>query len=94
VQQTSAGGGNFQISNIIIFIIISDTGVISAHWQIDGYMITLHVFFPGLSSSSSGGGFGYGGGSSGGYGGGSMSGGYGGTITKSTVSSTSSRRVY
>ncbi|XP_056293694.1 keratin, type II cytoskeletal 8-like [Pseudoliparis swirei] len=48
----------------------------------------------GLSSSSSGGGFGYGGGSSGGYGGGSMSGGYGGTITKSTVSSTSSRRVY
>uniref|UniRef100_A0A8C9WYX7 Keratin 4 n=1 Tax=Sander lucioperca TaxID=283035 RepID=A0A8C9WYX7_SANLU len=36
--------------------------------------------------SSSGGGFG--------YGGSSLSGGYGGTVTKSTVSSTSSRRVY
>ncbi|XP_078104221.1 keratin, type II cytoskeletal 8-like isoform X2 [Sander vitreus] len=40
----------------------------------------------GNSSSSSGGGFG--------YGGSSLSGGYGGTVTKSTVSSTSSRRVY
>ncbi|XP_031180196.1 keratin, type II cytoskeletal 8-like [Sander lucioperca] len=40
----------------------------------------------GFSSSSSGGGFG--------YGGSSLSGGYGGTVTKSTVSSTSSRRVY
>ncbi|XP_039654993.1 keratin, type II cytoskeletal 8-like [Perca fluviatilis] len=40
----------------------------------------------GYSSSSSGGGFG--------YGGSSLSGGYGGTVTKSTVSSTSSRRVY
>ncbi|XP_028431138.1 keratin, type II cytoskeletal 8-like [Perca flavescens] len=40
----------------------------------------------GYSSSSSSGGFG--------YGGSSLSGGYGGTVTKSTVSSTSSRRVY
>ncbi|KAF1391401.1 hypothetical protein PFLUV_G00041730 [Perca fluviatilis] len=40
----------------------------------------------GYSSSSSGGGFG--------YGGSSLSGGYGGTVTKSTVSSTSSRRLY
>ncbi|XP_034387685.1 keratin, type II cytoskeletal 8-like [Cyclopterus lumpus] len=52
----------------------------------------------GYGGSSSGGyGGGYGGSSSGGYGGGyggGMSGGYGGTITKSTVSSTSSRRVY
>ncbi|XP_031180222.1 keratin, type II cytoskeletal 8-like [Sander lucioperca] len=40
----------------------------------------------GYSSSSSGGEFG--------YGGSSLSGGYGGTVTKSTVSSTSSRRVY
>ncbi|XP_078104219.1 keratin, type II cytoskeletal 8-like [Sander vitreus] len=40
----------------------------------------------GFSSSSSGGGFG--------YGGSSLSGGYGSTVTKSTVSSTSSRRAY
>ncbi|XP_068576484.1 intermediate filament protein ON3-like [Cebidichthys violaceus] len=52
----------------------------------------------GFSSSSSGGGFGYGGGNSyssgSSYGGSGLSGGYGGTVTKSTVSSTSSRRVY
>ncbi|XP_070759018.1 keratin, type II cytoskeletal 8-like isoform X1 [Enoplosus armatus] len=46
----------------------------------------------GFSSSSSSGGFGYGGGSSGSYGGG-YGGGYGGTVTKSTVSTTSSRRI-
>ncbi|KAM9798853.1 intermediate filament protein ON3-like isoform 2-T2 [Syngnathus typhle] len=58
----------------------------------------------GYSSSGSAGGFGYGGSSmsggfggssmSGGYGGSSMTGGYGGTITKSTVSTSSSRRNY
>ncbi|XP_061885408.1 keratin, type II cytoskeletal 8-like [Entelurus aequoreus] len=58
----------------------------------------------GMSSSSSGGGFGFGGGSgmSGGYsssgsmsgGYGSMSGGYGGSITKSSVTTTSSRRYH
>ena len=67
----------------------------------DEYMLTLPVFFvfpaPGsLSSSNSG--FNFGGGSmSGGYGGSSYGGGYGGqggTITKSTSSSTSTRRIY
>ncbi|XP_070759464.1 keratin, type II cytoskeletal 8-like [Enoplosus armatus] len=49
----------------------------------------------GFSSSSSSGGFGYGGGSSGSSGsyGGGYGGGYGGTVTKSTVSTTSSRRI-
>ncbi|XP_068576483.1 intermediate filament protein ON3-like [Cebidichthys violaceus] len=46
----------------------------------------------GLSSSNSG--FGYGGGYGGGGSSSSYGGGYGGTITKSSVSSTSSRRVY
>ncbi|XP_054472224.1 intermediate filament protein ON3-like [Anoplopoma fimbria] len=57
-----------------------------------GSNATIHVqqTSGGYSSSSSGSGFGYGGGSS--YGGGSLSGGYGGSVTKSAVSSTSSRR--
>ncbi|XP_061147782.1 keratin, type II cytoskeletal 8-like isoform X3 [Syngnathus typhle] len=64
---------------------------------------TIHVQQSSSGMSSSGG-FGYGGGSmsggfggssmSGGYGGSSMTGGYGGTITKSTVSTSSSRRNY
>ncbi|XP_078104217.1 intermediate filament protein ON3-like [Sander vitreus] len=55
-----------------------------------GASVTIHVQQTsgggGFSSSSSDGEFG--------YGGSSLSGGYGGTVTKSTVSSTSSRRVY
>ncbi|XP_028431246.1 keratin, type II cytoskeletal 8-like [Perca flavescens] len=56
--------------------------------KLTGGWINDNMFFsaPGYFSSSSGGGFG--------YGGSSLSGGYGGAVTKSTVSSTSSRRVY
>ncbi|XP_070694041.1 intermediate filament protein ON3-like isoform X1 [Pempheris klunzingeri] len=64
-----------------------------------GASATIHVqqSSGGGSLSSSSGGFGYGGGSSlaGGYGGGSsLAGGYGGTITKSTISQSSSSRKY
>ncbi|XP_019736435.1 intermediate filament protein ON3-like isoform X6 [Hippocampus comes] len=56
---------------------------------------TIHVqqSSGGFSGSSSAGGFGFGGSSmASGYGGSSMAGGYGGTITKSSVSTSSSRR--
>ncbi|XP_019942459.2 keratin, type II cytoskeletal 8-like [Paralichthys olivaceus] len=59
-----------------------------------GSNATIHVQSSGGVSSSSSGGYGYGSSISGGYGGSSISGGYGGTITKSTVTSTSNRRVY
>ncbi|XP_056220792.1 keratin, type II cytoskeletal 8-like [Seriola aureovittata] len=60
-----------------------------------GTSATIHVQQSsggGFSSSSSGGGYGYGGSSSSSFAGGY--GGLGGTVTKSTVSTTSSRRVY
>nr|XP_019942459.1 PREDICTED: keratin, type II cytoskeletal 8-like [Paralichthys olivaceus] len=59
-----------------------------------GSNATIHVQSSGGVSSSSSGGYGYGGSMGGSYGGSSISGGYGGTITKSTVTSTSNRRVY
>uniref|UniRef100_A0A8C9WWM7 Keratin 4 n=1 Tax=Sander lucioperca TaxID=283035 RepID=A0A8C9WWM7_SANLU len=57
-----------------------------SRWDKLKYLMKFHDCSIRFSSSSAGSGFG--------FGGSSLSGGYGGTVTKSTVSSTNSRRVY